>query len=153
MRKRKGIGLRWSVAIDGAVWSGLTLLSALAMYDRVSPPWLLMVLWFSLHPAAMVACALAKRSMHYPRYVWSIGGWVATTGWLWLYQTLFFAHHVATDGFFAPLDAVDSGSAVVAGGLALYAWFDAFWAEMVQPFHLVRLSEAARYVGKSNKNA
>ena len=148
MGKRKGIGVRWSVMLDGATWAGLVLMSALAFYDHISPPWLLIVLWFSLHPVVMIAYALARWSMYYPRYVWSIRGWAVVTGWLWLYQSLFFVHHIATEGFFARLDAIDAGSAVLASGLALYVWFDAFWAEMVQPFQLIRLSDATRYLKK-----
>lgn len=151
MQKRKGIGMRWSVLLDGAVWAGLALLSALALFKYIHPPWLLIVLWFSLHPITMIAYALAKWSMYYPRYVWSIRSWVITTGWLWLFQSLFFVHHIVTDGFFAPLGAIDAGSATLAAGVALYIWFDAFWAELIQPFPLVRLSEAVKALGKKKK--
>lgn len=134
--------------LDGAVWSGLVLLSTLALYDQIRPPWLLIVLWFSLHPAVMIAYGIARWSMYYPRYVWSIRGWSVTTGWLWLFQSLFFVHHIVTVGFFSRLDAIDAGAATVTSVVALYAWFDAFWAELVQPFHMVRLSEAQSFVGK-----
>ena len=140
--------MRWSVMLDGATWAGLVLLSTLALYDQIRPPWLLIVLWFSLHPAVMIAYALARWSMYYPRYLWSIRGWTLTTGWLWLFESLFFVHHIATDGFFAQLDAIDAGSAVLASSVALYVWFDAFWAELVQPFYLVRLKEARSYLKK-----
>lgn len=148
MYKRRGIEMRWSVMLDGAVWAGLTLLSALAMFDRVSPPWLLFVTWFSLHPAVMIVYMSARWTMYYPRYLWSMRGWTVTTTWLWLYQTLFFVNHIAKKGFVSDLDLVDSGSATLAAGLAVYVWFDAFWADLVQPYQLVRLSDLLKYKAK-----
>lgn len=140
--------------LDGAVWAGLLVLSGLALYDRVRPPWLLFIAWFALHPGIALAYLASKWSSRYARYVVSMKAWIATTTYLWLYQTLFFVHHIATKGFSADLEIVDAGSAALAAGLALYIWFDAFWADFVQPYQLVRLGDVQDYYrGKKTKGA
>ena len=136
------LGLHWIILTDGIIWFGLTVLSALAFYDRMSPSWLLIVLWFSLHPiVAFTYFTLTKWSMHYPRYIWSIKTWNLLSFWLWLYQSLFFVHHIVSVGFFEHLDSIDAASASISGGIILYSWFGAFWTEYVQPFSLIRLGD------------
>lgn len=143
---RGGIGVRWLVALDGAAWTGLFAMSGLSLFDRMHAPWMLLIAWFALHPGVMLAYLAAKWSLHYPRYVWAVRGWTLTTSWLWLFQSALFVHHIATEGFFAPLGHVDSGSAAIASAVALYAWFDAFWAELVQPYPLIPLRDASKAV-------
>lgn len=153
MPKRRGVSTRWSVLLDGAAWAGLLVLSGLALFDRVRPPWLLFVTWFSLHPGIALAYLASKWSSRYARYLVTMKSWIAATTYLWLYQTLFFAHHIATRGFAVDLELIDAGSAALTAGVALYVWFDAFWADFVGPYQLVRLGDVKDYYARRKKQA
>ena len=133
--------LKIIVLLDGAIWIALTLLSALALFDRINSPWILIVLWFTLHPMIMLASLFVKFSLYYPRYRWSMKNWITTTTFLWAYQSLFFVYHIVIHGFFQDLSIADGASAIIAAGISVDVWQDAFWAEMLQPYSFKKLSE------------
>jgi hypothetical protein len=143
--------MRWSVLIDGGVWLLLGGLSVLAMFDRLSSPWLLIVSWFALHPAVMLIYFFSRWTLYYPRYIWPLATWAWTSNWLWLYQSSIFVNHIVAKGFAADLDLVDSGSATFAAGVVLYTWIDAFWNEMLVPFELVRVADLQSYRSRMSR--
>ena len=145
-----GEALRRVIAFDGIVWAGLALMSALALFDRLQPPWLLTLLWLSLHPLAAVAYLFVPWSSGYPRYAWAMRAWITFSTWAWAYQSLFFVAHVVADGFFADMAESDSLSASIAALLALSAWSDAAWIEAVKPFRFARLGEVREHLRKTS---
>src|SRR3990172_8243611 len=142
------INVRWSLCLDGLLWAGLLGLSVMALYDRMNPPWLLMILWFSLHPAIMLAYLFARWTTHYSRYIWAMKSWITTTTYLWFFQSLFFIHHIVTRGFFVEMEILDSASAMIAAAICLNEWFEAFWAEMVRPFSLIKYGVITKYINE-----
>jgi hypothetical protein len=127
-----------ALAFDGAAWLALWVLSAAALFDRMQPPWLLAVLWLSLHPVALALYLGSSWSSRYRRYVWALRSWITVTTYVWIYQSFFFVAHVVAEGFYADMGPQDSAAAAVGASACLYVWCDAAWCEAVRPFHFVK---------------
>src|SRR3989304_3561656 len=83
------------------------ILSILALFNRINPPWLFISIWFFLHPLLMFIYFATKFTLYYPPYRWSLQSWSIITTFLWLYQSLFFIYHSIIHGFLSVLSIVD----------------------------------------------